>query len=101
MDYSGDFGNSFTSRGSPEAVIQELWSEVANAPRLRAFPHLVGRARVVGGEIKELEADVVFMKRLREEILPEEGNWVEFLIPIEVSGGPERLLEKLRTLLVG
>jgi hypothetical protein len=97
---TGDVGEAYMSEGSPEAVIRRLWQEVKNAPK-RTFPHLVGEAIVVGGEIVEIEANVVFMKRLKKEVIPDEGGRVEFIIPVEVSSGPEKLLEKLRSLLLG
>jgi hypothetical protein len=97
---SGDLDEPYMSKGNPESVIRKLWPEVRNAPRM-TFPHLVGEALMVGGEIAELKANVVFMKHLRKEVIPEEGGWIGFVIPIEVSGGPEGLLEKLRSLLLG
>jgi hypothetical protein len=101
MGYSyGNLDESYLSEGRPEVVIRKLWSEIKNAPRM-SFPHLVGEALVIGGEIEDIEADVVFMRRLKKEVIPEEGGWVEFIIPIEVSKGPEGLLEKLRSLLLG
>ncbi|WP_456369167.1 hypothetical protein [Thermococcus sp.] len=100
MEYSSNIEESYISEGNPEMVIRKLWPEVASALRLRAFPHLVGRALVIGGEIRKIEADVVFMKGLKKEVIPEEGGWVGFIIPIEIRGNPERLLEKLRELLL-
>jgi hypothetical protein len=101
MEYaSSDLDESYMFRGYPEHVIKRLWKDVKDAPRM-TFPHLVGEALITGGEIVELEANVVFMKRLRKEVITDEWGRVEFIIPIEVSTGPEGLLKKLRSLLLG
>lgn len=77
--------------------ITRLWPELEELKGF-GFPHLVGSAKIEGGRIVEFEAEVVLMRGLRESIF-EDSGFVEFVIPIEKSAGPEVLVKKLSDLL--